>query len=65
LSIISTVRIFLLQLIPATTFGLGTWQVHRHKWKQQLIADMKARNSAAPCDLPHEYEAIMKKAACI
>jgi cytochrome oxidase assembly protein ShyY1 len=47
-------KVFLLQLIPATTFGLGTWQVHRRKWKQQLIADLKARTSAAPCDLPYE-----------
>ncbi|PSN35363.1 Surfeit locus protein 1 [Blattella germanica] len=41
-----------LLLIPVTAFGLGTWQVQRRKWKKNLIADLKARTSAEPRDLP-------------
>lgn len=59
----SPMKWFLL-LIPATTFGLGTWQVQRRKWKQQLIADMKARTSAAPCDLPHDLEELSQLEYC-
>ncbi|XP_069097904.1 surfeit locus protein 1 [Pleurodeles waltl] len=41
-----------LLLIPATTFGLGTWQVQRRRWKLKLIADLEARVRAEPIPLP-------------
>uniref|UniRef100_W5M8Y9 SURF1-like protein n=1 Tax=Lepisosteus oculatus TaxID=7918 RepID=W5M8Y9_LEPOC len=41
-----------LLLIPATTFGLGTWQVQRRKWKLKLIEDLQSRTAAEPIDLP-------------
>ncbi|XP_038601074.1 surfeit locus protein 1 [Tachyglossus aculeatus] len=44
-------RWFLL-LIPVTTFGLGTWQVRRRKWKLKLIAELESRVSAEPIPLP-------------
>ncbi|XP_029467011.1 surfeit locus protein 1 isoform X2 [Rhinatrema bivittatum] len=40
-----------LLLIPLTTFGLGTWQVQRRKWKLKLIADLEARVTADPVPL--------------
>ncbi|XP_029371154.1 surfeit locus protein 1 [Echeneis naucrates] len=47
----SFIKWFLL-LIPATTFGLGTWQVKRRQWKMQLISDLEKLISAEPIPLP-------------
>ncbi|XP_074066884.1 surfeit locus protein 1 [Macrotis lagotis] len=41
-----------LLLIPVTTFGLGTWQVQRRKWKLKLIAELESRVTAEPIPLP-------------
>ncbi|XP_012884839.1 PREDICTED: surfeit locus protein 1 [Dipodomys ordii] len=41
-----------LLLIPATAFGLGTWQVQRLKWKLKLIEELEARVMAEPIPLP-------------
>ncbi|KAM9306984.1 surfeit locus protein 1 [Pholidichthys leucotaenia] len=41
-----------LLLIPATTFGLGTWQVKRRQWKLGLIDDLTRLTTAAPIPLP-------------
>ncbi|XP_019865003.2 SURF1-like protein [Aethina tumida] len=49
--------VFLL-IIPASAFGLGTWQVQRKKWKEGLIADLKARSNSDPVDLPNNLDAI-------
>jgi surfeit locus 1 family protein len=40
--------------IPAliVLFGLGTWQVQRLHWKEELIAERTARTTAAPIALP-------------
>ncbi|KAH8232708.1 hypothetical protein KR038_000458 [Drosophila bunnanda] len=43
-----------LLLIPATTFGLGVWQVKRKIWKEQLIKDLNEQLSAAPVHLPDD-----------
>ncbi|XP_051023015.1 surfeit locus protein 1 [Acomys russatus] len=43
---------WLLLLIPATAFGLGTWQVQRRKWKLKLIAELESRVMAEPIPLP-------------
>ncbi|XP_035040721.1 surfeit locus protein 1 [Hippoglossus stenolepis] len=47
----SFLKWFLL-LIPATTFGLGTWQVKRRQWKLQLIYELKRLTTAEPIPLP-------------
>uniref|UniRef100_A0A3P8WAR9 SURF1-like protein n=1 Tax=Cynoglossus semilaevis TaxID=244447 RepID=A0A3P8WAR9_CYNSE len=47
----SFLKWFLL-LIPATTFGLGTWQVRRRQWKLQLIDDMTRLTTKEPISLP-------------
>ncbi|XP_019727722.1 surfeit locus protein 1 [Hippocampus comes] len=41
-----------LLLIPATTFGLGTWQVKRRQWKLQLIDELTRLTTAEPIPLP-------------
>ncbi|XP_041049727.1 surfeit locus protein 1 [Carcharodon carcharias] len=41
-----------LLLIPVTTFGLGTWQIQRRKWKLQLIKELKKRTHSDPLPLP-------------
>ncbi|XP_016955929.1 SURF1-like protein [Drosophila biarmipes] len=50
---ISPLGWFLL-LIPATTFGLGCWQVKRKIWKEQLIKDLNKQLSTAPVALPED-----------
>ncbi|XP_023727304.1 surfeit locus protein 1 isoform X2 [Cryptotermes secundus] len=55
---------WILLLIPTTTFGLGTWQVQRRKWKRQLIADLKTRTNAAPRDLPLDLEELSQLEYC-
>lgn len=47
----SFLKWFLL-LIPATTFGLGTWQVKRRQWKLELINDLIRLTTAEPIPLP-------------
>lgn len=47
----SFLKWFLL-LIPATTFGLGTWQVKRRQWKMELIDDLRKLTNAEPIPLP-------------
>lgn len=43
---------WLLLLIPAAAFGLGTWQVQRRKWKLKLIEELESRVMAEPIPLP-------------
>ncbi|XP_003965342.2 surfeit locus protein 1 [Takifugu rubripes] len=47
----SFLKWFLL-LIPATTFGLGTWQVKRRQWKMELIDGLTKLTTAEPIPLP-------------
>ncbi|XP_017776077.1 PREDICTED: surfeit locus protein 1 [Nicrophorus vespilloides] len=44
--------------IPAATFGLGTWQVQRKQWKENLIKQMKDRVNTTPVPLPESMEEI-------
>ncbi|CAM4541638.1 hypothetical protein PO909_025948 [Leuciscus waleckii] len=43
---------WLLLLIPATTFGLGTWQLKRREWKLELIRDLQSLTTSEPIPLP-------------
>ena len=40
-----------LALIPATTFGLGVWQLYRLKWKTDLIDTIELRYREPPLEL--------------
>jgi len=42
---------YVLLIIPAATFCLGTWQVRRRRWKLDLIEGLKERTTAAPVPL--------------
>ncbi|KAM8707879.1 hypothetical protein ACLKA7_014929 [Drosophila subpalustris] len=47
-----------LLLIPATTFGLGCWQVKRKIWKEQLIKDLHKQLHTAPVNLPEDLSVL-------
>ncbi len=46
------VLLALLAVACVTLFGLGTWQVRRHQWKQELVAERSARLMAPPLEAP-------------
>ncbi|KAI9286939.1 SURF1 family-domain-containing protein [Umbelopsis sp. AD052] len=43
--------------IPFITFGLGSWQVQRLRWKTHLIEDMEDRMARPPIPLPKRVNA--------
>lgn len=45
---------YVLLVIPAAAFGLGTWQVYRREWKLNLIKMLQEKTSADPIDLPDD-----------
>lgn len=47
-----TPTMVLVGLIPILTFGLGTWQVQRLKWKVALIDDLEEKLQREPIPLP-------------
>ena len=46
------VLLALLTLAVAVLFGLGTWQVQRHQWKQGVVAEHSTRLAAPPLEAP-------------
>jgi surfeit locus 1 family protein len=40
----------------AILISLGTWQLHRKAWKEELLATIAARTDAAPVPLPAEID---------
>ncbi|XP_074598457.1 surfeit locus protein 1 isoform X2 [Brevipalpus obovatus] len=51
-------RGMVLWCIPVVTFGLGTWQVKRHYWKQDLIQNLNDQMAKEPIDLPQDIQNI-------
>uniref|UniRef100_A0A182NIV9 UDP-glucose 6-dehydrogenase n=1 Tax=Anopheles dirus TaxID=7168 RepID=A0A182NIV9_9DIPT len=45
-------------LIPATTFGLGCWQVYRKQWKEGLISELERKIHMAPVPIPDDLSAL-------
>lgn len=39
-------------MAPATAFGLGTWQVQRKKWKENLLQEMESKLYKPSVPLP-------------
>lgn len=44
--------ITIIQIIPVTTFCLGTWQVQRRKQKLKLIEELESKTKAPPILFP-------------
>lgn len=49
---------YLKQIVPTSTFALGTWQVQRKKWKENLLRDLRDRAKAQPVKLPENLNDI-------
>lgn len=45
-----------MQLIPITTFSLGTWQVKRKMWKENLVKEMESKLNMDPLPLPDNLD---------
>ena len=45
-----------LALVPIVTFGLGTWQIQRLRWKVGLIELYEERLSTPPITLPKKFK---------
>lgn len=48
----------ILGLVPLFTFGLGTWQMKRLHWKENLIEELTAKLRADPLPLPGQVESV-------
>lgn len=47
--------------VPIATFGLGTWQIKRWRWKLNLIETLKQRTSSEPINLPLDLDELENK----
>lgn len=54
-------RGYILLTVPILTFGLGTWQIQRRKWKLNLIQEMQEKSDAEPVDFPEDYSNELNK----
>jgi len=45
---------YFLLAVPVLTFGLGTWQVQRRKWKLGLVEKLEEKKNADPVQLPQD-----------
>ncbi|XP_073414494.1 surfeit locus protein 1 [Dendrobates tinctorius] len=43
---------WMLLFIPVASFGLGTWQIQRRRWKLNLIQQLEAQVTSSPISLP-------------
>ncbi|EAT36694.1 AAEL011244-PA [Aedes aegypti] len=51
---------WMLLAIPATTFGLGCWQVYRKQWKEDLIRNLESRMRMEPVPIPDDLSELEK-----
>ena len=51
--------VYLFQIIPASAFGLGVWQVQRRSWKIELLKHSEEKTSAPPVPLPFDQEELL------
>jgi hypothetical protein len=49
---------YLFCLLPITTFCLGTWQVYRWQWKQDLLAFRQQRKDMPETEIPPAIELV-------
>lgn len=43
-------------MIPISAIGLGTWQVKRKKWKENLIEELKNKTKFPAINFPEKSE---------
>lgn len=43
-------------MVPISAFGLGTWQVGRKQWKENLIKELKTKTTFPAVDFPEKSE---------
>lgn len=41
-------------MLPISAFGLGTWQVRRKKWKENLVQELKMKTKYPVIDFPEK-----------
>ncbi|KAL5243180.1 hypothetical protein ACI65C_010590 [Semiaphis heraclei] len=47
---------WILLVLPISAFGLGTWQVRRKIWKENLIQELKTKTTLPALDFPENEE---------
>src|SRR5258708_2177763 len=52
----TSVPFIVLGFMPIVSFGLGTWQMHRLKWKVSLIDDLEDKLERDPMVLPRNIK---------
>lgn len=52
---------YLLLIIPVSTFGLGTWQIHRLQWKKGLIKELEERTTQPVQELSENIDKLRTK----
>lgn len=43
-------------MIPISALALGTWQVKRKKWKENLIEELKTKTTFPAIEFPEKFE---------
>ncbi|XP_050432178.1 surfeit locus protein 1 [Adelges cooleyi] len=49
---------WILLVVPISALGLGTWQVGRKKWKEELMNELKTKTTLPAIDFPENLEDI-------
>ncbi|KAK5645860.1 hypothetical protein RI129_004324 [Pyrocoelia pectoralis] len=53
-----------LLVIPGSTFALGTWQIQRKRWKDDLVVELQKRTNSATIELPESIEEVNSLEFC-
>lgn len=48
-----------MQVVPISAFGLGTWQVRRKQWKENLIQDLESKTKYPAIDFPEKLVSLL------
>uniref|UniRef100_T1JHR0 SURF1-like protein n=1 Tax=Strigamia maritima TaxID=126957 RepID=T1JHR0_STRMM len=57
-------RNYILLIIPIATFGLGTWQIQRRKWKLNLIKSLEEKTRTPPIEFPWDLDELKNLEYC-
>lgn len=42
-------------MVPLSAFALGTWQVRRKQWKENLIQELESKTKYPAIDFPEKF----------